>query len=920
MKCIWKIPVNMSLFMVLIVCLGQTAIALNPICGSDPLTNMSLYDSRHLATAAFVEVSHSGFAQAWQVETTGGAQYTWDVQLVKNNEVAIAWGDLIEFVFYARSLSGSDPEFLFRFQQNHSPYDSIIHRTIRPDTAWRRYAFQVKSNLDFAVARGQVQFQLGFGPQVIQIGGLQVNSIGTAQLYEGNSVLGSDPVGSMSLLDPSGHADGAVIAVTEQTFSHAYRIETAGSSVEADAVELSASTTQDIPAGSLLHLVFYARSSGVGDAKFDTVFRKATSPHIESFHLSTTVGSSWMRFSHTFTSGQEAVPGQAQVVFQLGYGPQTIDIGNLDIRQYGPPLQMEEPPLHTFNGFGHTRRVVFIEPGQPFGNQALRITLTQSKSNSWDAQFYPNPMIYPDMDVNPDDVFFMSFYARQISSNSDMGARAVSIVERFSDYQKPLSFGVIMDTNWRQYNVPFRASMTIEPGDFRAAFFTGFDPQVFEIAQMRWYYYGGLSSEQILPAEAFLDYPGRQPDAEWRTLAAANIEQYRKVDLEVEVQDANSQPIPGATVDIDMTRHHYGFGMAASYWLIDEQSPEGQAYREKLLAVCNRVVNHNCLKMPPWDGDWGPRYNRDVTLRALQWLKSSGFYVRAHVMVWPSYQHISSPARALWDSRQDAALEQYILDHIRSVATETKGYVDEWDVINEPFDNHDLMDRFGDKVMIDWFDQARLSLPTVPLFINDYAILASGGDTDTAHQQRLYDIITYLQDNYTPLDGIGMQGHFGSGSSLTSPEILFKILDRFAAFNLPIEITEFTLDFYNDQVEADYMRDFLTVIFSHPSTVGFMQWDFWPQDRTPKANHLYRMDGSIKPKGQAYLDLVYNTWWTRQNGTTNAAGRFTAPDRAFKGTYQIQASYGEHSAVLEDVEVLLDKSDADRVIVTLDME
>ena len=76
MKCIWKIPLNMSLFMVLIVCLGQTAIALSPICGSDPLTHMSLYDSRHLATAALVEVSHSGFAQAWQVETTGGAQYT----------------------------------------------------------------------------------------------------------------------------------------------------------------------------------------------------------------------------------------------------------------------------------------------------------------------------------------------------------------------------------------------------------------------------------------------------------------------------------------------------------------------------------------------------------------------------------------------------------------------------------------------------------------------------------------------------------------------------------------------------------------------------------------------------------------------------------------------------------------------------
>ncbi|UCC97164.1 MAG: endo-1,4-beta-xylanase [Phycisphaerales bacterium] len=697
-------------------------------------------------------------------------------------------------------------------------------------------------------------------------------------------------------------------------------METMSLAVQADDVELYAPTTETIAAKSLLHLVFYARSAGAGNATFDAVVRSASTPGMESFRLATTVSGDWVRFSHAFTSLDDYEPAEAQVVFQLGYGAQAIEIGGLDIRQYGPPLQMEEPPLHTFTGFGHTRRVVSIAPGQPFGKQALHVTLTESKANSWEAQLYPTPMIYPDLHVDSSDVFFVSFYARQISSDSDMGARMTSVVERYSDYQKPLSFGVIMDTNWRQYFVPFTAGMTVEPGDFKAALFVGYEPQVFEIAQMQWYYYGGLLNEHTLPAQAYLDYPGRESDAHWRPAAASRIEQYRKVDLEVEVRDANGLPLPGATVDINMTRHDYGFGMAASYWLIDDQGPAGAAYREKLLTICNCVANHNCFKMPAWNGDWGSNYDRDVTLRALQWLKDNDFYVRGHVMVWPSYTHISSQARTLWDNRQNAALEQYVLNHIQSVASETKGYVDEWDVINEPYDNHDLMDRFGDSVMIDWFDKARSILPSVPLFINDYSILATGGETDTAHQQRLYDIIEYLQDNQASLNGIGIQAHFGRASDLTPPNILVKILDRFSTFNLPIEITEFTLKFYNEQVEADYMQDFMTVIFSHPSTVGIVQWDFWPLGDWPNHEHLYRLDGSIKPKGQAYLDLVYNTWWTRAHGITNASGRFTAPDRAFKGTYQIQASYGEHSAVLEDVEVVLDKSDANRVIVTLALE
>ena len=62
--------------------------------------------------------------------------------------------------------------------------------------------------------------------------------------------------------------------------------------------------------------------------------------------------------------------------------------------------------------------------------------------------------------------------------------------------------------------------------------------------------------------------------------------------------------------------------------------------------------------------------------------------------------------------------------------------------------------------MVDWFAAARRNLPGTPLFINDYSIL-SGGGQDVAHQDHYEATIAYLLEAGAPLDGIGMQGHFG---------------------------------------------------------------------------------------------------------------------------------------------------------------
>ena len=46
-------------------------------------------------------------------------------------------------------------------------------------------------------------------------------------------------------------------------------------------------------------------------------------------------------------------------------------------------------------------------------------------------------------------------------------------------------------------------------------------------------------------------------------------------------------------------------------------------------------------------------------------------------------------------------------------------------------------------------------------YINDYNILSNNG-LDHGHQDSYEKVIQYLVDQHAPLEGIGMQGHFGS--------------------------------------------------------------------------------------------------------------------------------------------------------------
>jgi GH35 family endo-1,4-beta-xylanase len=729
-------------------------------------------------------------------------------------------------------------------------------------------------------------------------------------------ILGSSPDTALTLAGTA-WSTGGLVPVSDGYFVRANEVRTLRQPPAVASVQLFAPNQSAVQQNDLLALQFYSRTIASADpggkARANLVFETVGAGTTRSLDAALAADPQWKHFTYVFRAARAYSPGQARFAFQLGFLPQTIQFTDLRLSDIGAPVAIEAPPLRNYRVFGDAARTTVSVVGQPF-TQALRITTRSRPANPWNAQLYPTPQVYPTT-VTANDVFYLVFRARSISSIDPSGRAMITpIVEHAVDYRKSLEASIRLDGEWREYRLPFKAGFAYAAGEMRFACFIGYAPQVFEIGDIQIMSFRQTISVNDLPRDINATYAGREPDAPWRAQAADRIRQHRKAELEIEVRDADSLPVPYASVHANLTRHAFGFGSAVNLQRLTDPSPTYATYRQKILELFNRVVNENDLKWPAWEGDWGAGFTKAKSIAGLQWLKARGYYVRGHNLVWPSYDNVANSARALWG--QPDALRAHVLWHIGDVGTSTGMYCDEFDVINEPYTNHDLMDMLGNDVMVDWFNKAREVMPATRLFLNDYDILASGGSTDTAHQQGYYDAIRFLLDRGAPLGGIGCQGHF-NGSALTPPPTLWQILDRFSTFGLPIEITEFDLGTFDDLADADYMRDFMTAVFAHPSVSGFVQWGFWERMHWQPERALFRADWSIKPNGVAYKQLVFRDWWTTAAGATDDSGRYRVADKAFKGRYDITASLAGASVTTSNVELIADRIGSNRIVLRL---
>lgn len=516
--------------------------------------------------------------------------------------------------------------------------------------------------------------------------------------------------------------------------------------------------------------------------------------------------------------------------------------------------------------------------GQPFA-EAVRAEIKEPSANNWDVQLHA----YTTAPVERGDVLLATFYFRTEWAPEESGEGQTEFVFELAKdpWTKSISYPIRASREWKKVYVPFAAAESYGRGEAHMIFRLGYGKQIIDVGGVTVENFGKKLALSDLPVTK-LEYSGMEAEAPWRKEAAQRIDKLRKAELSVRVTDKAGKPVPNADVQVTLAKHAFGFGTCVPAELIVGNA-KNDRFSELIPELFNVATLENDLKWVPLAGDWGGSFTLDRAKQGVAWLRSRGLGVRGHVLVWPGWKNLPQGLKARAGKPDE--LRNEVKKHIRELATAMKGSLVHWDVLNEPFDNHDLMDILGEAEQVEWFKEARAADPGAKLFINDYAILSGGGGS-TPHRDHYDKTIQLLVDRGAPFDGVGLQGHFGT--SLTSPEDMLKILDRYGRFGKPIWITEYDIVMDDLELAGRFTRDFYTTLFSHPAVAGIVMWGFWDGSHWKQNAALYQADWTEKPAGKAYRELVLGEWKTNVKGKSDASGTFAT--RGFLGEYAISVS------------------------------
>jgi len=522
---------------------------------------------------------------------------------------------------------------------------------------------------------------------------------------------------------------------------------------------------------------------------------------------------------------------------------------------------------------------------------AQRLILPQNPAHAWDAGGRSQLIGR----LNEGDVGVVVFEARALPLNgvnpdeAEAGGTAYLEEALPPDYPKSAQLTFKCGSQWQLFTMGFQAGRGIEEGKGALAFHLGQRAQAFEIGPVRVLNYGTSVALKDLP-RTLVTYRGREAGAAWRKDAEARIAALRMTPLKVTVTDAARAAVAGASVKVRQLRSAFGFGSAVTADWLTREGKDGGTYRKIVDECFSRVVFENDLKMERWEtslkNEEGHSFRWDHTLKSCDWLKDRHIGIRGHYLAWAPWEPWSEALKS-----EPEKIKSRILTHIPRIAAALGDRVVEWDAINHLAGWDKNIDESTGPEFYTGIMKAARAATQLPLWVNEDQVFRPG-----RQQEDYYTRIQKLIAEGQKPDGIGNQGHFDD-SYLPTPQEMLATSDRFAALVPALEITEFDILTNGDEaLEADYLRDILTVCYSHPAYTGFLVWGFWEGSHWKPATALWRQDWSEKPSATVWRNLVNGQWATKAEGPTSSTGEYQI--NAHLGLYEITATaHGKTTAL-----------------------
>ncbi len=397
------------------------------------------------------------------------------------------------------------------------------------------------------------------------------------------------------------------------------------------------------------------------------------------------------------------------------------------------------------------------------------------------------------------------------------------------------------------------------------------------------------------------------------------IEENRKGKLTLIIKDKNGKTLPGAKIKAVQKNHEFLYG--ANLFMLDELETDekNQIYKDSFPKIFNQATLPFYWKdLEPEEGK--PRYAKDspkIYRRpapdlCLEYCEENGITPKMHCLNYIAWQPDWAGANGVEDNKKKlekryAELSERYKDRIHS-----------WEVVNELLCGGDMKnftkEIFKDDDIVEWsFDLAEKYFPDNELVINEAPQIWLRTNT-CSNRSPYYMLIERSLKNGARIDAVGMQFHVFSKDwekFMYDPNLLFEVMDNYARFGLPLQITEVTIPAYSNEAEdeklqADLIEQLYSIWFSHKSVEMVTYWNmvdgyaaFAPQgDMTVGENRFYggllRFDLSRKPAFERICHLFNKKWHTEASLTANEKGK--AEISAFYGKYDIEID-GKHYSV-----------------------
>ncbi|GAA4520800.1 endo-1,4-beta-xylanase [Brachybacterium paraconglomeratum] len=221
-----------------------------------------------------------------------------------------------------------------------------------------------------------------------------------------------------------------------------------------------------------------------------------------------------------------------------------------------------------------------------------------------------------------------------------------------------------------------------------------------------------------------------------------------------------------------------------------------EPYREVLAAEFASLSAENQMK---WDHMRPSQdtFNFVDSDAIMEFAEANGQVMRGHTLMW----HNQNPAWVMEGDFTPEQLRAILKDHIETVVGRYAGRMQQWDVVNEIFDDNAVLRtegniwvrELGPEIIADCFRWAHAADPEAMLYFNDYNVDGINPKSDA-----YYALIQELLADGVPVHGFSTQGHLSLRYGF--PSDLAENLQRFADLGLQTAITE--LDVRMDVVDG----------------------------------------------------------------------------------------------------------------------